>query len=90
MNSPTASSRASRWTTLLTSPNSFASAAENLSPVRMIRRQTLSPILLMRTGDIVAGAMPSVTSLREKVVSSEATTMSQAATSPNPPPYTPP
>ena len=82
---PSASSSAAR-TTAWTSPISLARAASKRMPVRNSSRAADGPIFGSTYGEITAGRMPSLVSVNPKTALSSATTMSQMAARPAPPP----
>ena len=55
-------------------------------PVRNSSRAAETPIFGSTNGEIIAGRMPSLVSVKPKIVDSSATTMSQTAARPEPPP----
>ena len=59
--------------------------AENFRPVTNSSRAAETPIFRITNGEITAGTMPSLTSLKPKTASSAATTASQTDTRPTPP-----
>ena len=68
----------------------FARAAENRMPVRNSSRAAERPIFASANGEITAGRIPSFVSVKPNTVSSAATTMSQTAARPAPPPMAAP
>ena len=65
---------------------SLARAASKRMPVRNSSRAADAPIFASTYGETTAGRMPSFTSVKPKSVRSSATTMSQMAARPAPPP----
>jgi len=83
----TASTAASRSAvTSWTSPMRSATSAVKRSPVTKYRRAALVPIFARAKGEMTAGTIPSFTSLNANCADGSASTMSQHATSPQPPP----
>ena len=83
---PIASSRDASGTTSCTSPIALARAASNRLPVRNSSRAAEAPIFCSTYGEIIAGRIPSLVSVKPKIAASSATTMSHTAASPEPPP----
>ena len=86
MHLSTAASRASAGTTSCTKPMRSARAASKRSPVRKSARACDAPIFASTNGEITAGMMPSLTSVKPKIASSAAIATSQTAARPAPPP----
>src|SRR5688572_30148430 len=82
----TASSSCAGATTACTSPMAFARAASNRMPVRNSSRAAEVPIFCSTYGEIIAGRIPSLVSVNPNTAPSSATTMSQTAARPDPPP----
>ena len=82
----TAASSSAAGTTSWTRPISLARAAEKRAPFKHNSRAAETPILRTTYGEIIAGKIPSVTSVNPKIASSAATTTSQIAARPAPPP----
>ena len=64
-----------------------AVSASKRSPV-VKNRRAFAPIFARTNGEMTPGTIPSLTSVKPKIASGAATTTSQHATSPEPPPRT--